>query len=309
MIRAGAVTVEDVQLALAAKRRQLEASAARQSANLRPLFDQSIEDQFGHLRELGRVPFPPQPEPDTASGSTEVAAVFDACRLALYRTDRPNVRRVDALDRLAVWESRALEAATDRNAQLRRPLPDEAVQAIADAVALWVWHRWESGEWSVTPGPHRAPELQAARGIKSGEARRRSVAKLARLAVRLARSGCRQSAVARACRKSVGWVRHVIRRDAPDHRWTRGRPAAGGRGADVPAIMCREPMLFESLPPAEPDAEAETRVVRGRTLELPERGPPDGAAGKVSGTASRCAAGLFAALGVDGFGQLMEVYG
>ena len=294
-------TVAEVQARLDGRRRALRIAQASESIpNAGPVGRaEALRQMWGAAglppatleglaaAELGtdreRVPFPtvepgrPIRDPPPADDRLRL---FNAARQSLYHHRRPRVRRVSAWARLQVWRRRALEAVDMHRRRIGLEVDALTCEMLADSLALWLWDRWESGDWTRdVRHPDRDPELQRARGVRSGDVRRHGARKVARVAVRMARSGVPAARVAISLRRSASWVRYVVARDAPTHEWRRGRPpdpTSVGKAQRTRLFIDIAPAVAGSMAMSISPVAIATRGGDGSQLRLGWRGPPAG---------------------------------
>ena len=173
------------------------------------------------------------------------------------------------------WELHVLALARMVNRVLGEPLTDAALRRKAKRHAAWCWvtltefvrYRHE-------------PELQARRGIKSGQVRRRKVEGRDRMIVEILRHfpGTTFRAIARALKLSASQVGRVVKRDAHD-LWAairlRFRSVRSRKGKQMPRRRLRDwaRHLLQAARPRKAPAKA-ARKAAAKADSLPAGAAP-----------------------------------
>lgn len=133
-------------------------------------------------------------------------SLFDDLRTWSYRAVRDNWRP----NGFNAWHSAVL-AKAERLNQFAEPLPYSEIKATAKSVAKWVWQNFTPAGFQDYVERTHTPEIQAARGKKSGAVRAEKAAEKAVQAQEMRDKGIKQAAIAHELgvhRNTVaGWLK------------------------------------------------------------------------------------------------------
>jgi hypothetical protein len=144
-----------------------------------------------------------------AAGIGRNVSLFDDLRQWAYRAVRGYWRPAG----YKAWHLAVLEKASALN-QFAEPLPIAEIQATAKSVSKYTWQRFTPGGWAEFVERTHTPEIQAKRGVKSGEVRAGKAAEMAAKALELRSQGMKPAEIAKSLGCGVSTVYRLISKNS-----------------------------------------------------------------------------------------------